>query len=324
MKTTDELLNFYYTKLASNIHMLEEERLQIRDRVTIFNYIFFILNVITIAFIAYLAAVIKPHLFKHFFQYYIFTGFIIYLLIIRMLVGDYKLLFKVKLIAPLIKEIDETLVYKPQAKIDEKTFMNSQIFMNNLASYTGDDLVTGKLGSVDISFSDIVAKKLSLSSTGGSEIAFQGLFLVTSFNKYFSSSTIILPDKAEKIYGSLVGQWLQSNNLKRDELIKMDYPEFEKEFVVYGNNQIEARYILTHSMMERILNLKKKTGKALYMSFVNGHMYLATEYHKDLFRAQWSRSPIESNIAMEYIKTVKFVLAIVEELKLNQKLWSKR
>ena len=43
--------------------------------------------------------------------------------------------------------------------------------------------------------------------------------------------------------------------LPRQKLIKMDNPEFEKEFVVYSDNPIKARYILTHSLMQRILKL---------------------------------------------------------------------
>ena len=103
----------------------------------------------------------------------------------------------------------------------------------------------------------------------------------------------------------------------------MDDPEFEKEFVVYGSDQIEARYILTHSMMKRILDLKKRTGRPVYISFVNGQMNLAIEYDKDLFEPSVFRSLLEYKVAMEYVKTLQLTIAIIEELKLNQRLWSK-
>ena len=65
------------------------------------------------------------------------------------------------------------------------------------------------------------------------------------FNKNFQGRTIILPDFAQNAFGDFIGSWLQSKNQAREELVKMDNPDFEKEFVVYSNDQIEARYILS-------------------------------------------------------------------------------
>ncbi len=41
------------------------------------------------------------------------------------------------------------------------------------------------------------------------------------------------------------------------ELIKLENPEFEKIFSVYGSSQQEARYVLTPTMMEAIVNVYK-------------------------------------------------------------------
>ncbi|MDD2358230.1 MAG: DUF3137 domain-containing protein [Thiovulaceae bacterium] len=87
-------------------------------------------------------------------------------------------------------------------------------------------------------------KKLLLSSETFKE-EIEGLFIVTSFNKHFSNSTIILPDNAQSLFGSFIDSCLQSNNFSRSQPVKMDNPEFEKEFVVYGTDQIEARYPFT-------------------------------------------------------------------------------
>jgi len=55
----------------------------------------------------------------------------------------------------------------------------------------------------------------------------------------------------------------------------MDNVDFEKEFVVYATDQIEARYILSHTLMEKLLAFKKKSGHSLSISFVRGNIYLA-------------------------------------------------
>ena len=66
------------------------------------------------------------------------------------------------------------------------------------------------------------------------------------FNKHFNVKTYVLTDTAEKMFGFL-GKKLQSMNSSRDDLVYLENPDFEKQFVVYSSDQIEARYILSPS-----------------------------------------------------------------------------
>ncbi len=104
----------------------------------------------------------------------------------------------------------------------------------------------------------------------------------------------------------------------------MDSPEFEKEFVVYSSNQIEARYILTHTLMKRLLVFKKRSKHPVYISFIGESIHMAIEYNKDLFEPSVFRSLLNYKIAMEYVQTLHLAIGIIDELKLNQKLWSKK
>jgi hypothetical protein len=68
--------------------------------------------------------------------------------------------------------------------------------------------------------------------------------------------------------------WLQSNNFSRDELVKMDDNNFEKEFVVYSSDQIEARYILSHLLMKKLLIFKDKSKTSpIYLFYKQSHSY---------------------------------------------------
>ena len=68
--------------------------------------------------------------------------------------------------------------------------------------------------------------------------------------------TLLYPDTAEKMFGKF-GQSLQSLNGKMAhggrDVVKLEDPEFEKEFVVYAHDQVEARYVLSPSLMRRLL-----------------------------------------------------------------------
>jgi len=104
----------------------------------------------------------------------------------------------------------------------------------------------------------------------------------------------------------------------------MDDNNFEREFVVYSSDQIEARYILSHSLMKKLLEFKNKSEHPVYISFIGNHIHMAVYYDKDLFEPSIFRSLLEYKIAMEYVKTLHLAISIVDELKLNQKLWSKQ
>ncbi|MBU0632284.1 DUF3137 domain-containing protein [bacterium] len=322
MKSISHLTDFYYNTLYPTLTELEKERTDLKNKIIKISIVLFLIIFALFYVITNGLKEINIDLILIFLFGAAAIGGFIYNLMIK----DYATSFKTRVIEPLIKEIDANLRYNPMYKVEEHIFVNSKLFTSNIDRYNGNDYVTGQIDSVDITFSDVHAEKKHKDSKGRTtwSTIFKGLFIVTSFNKHFSNSTIILPDSAETLFGSLIGSWLQSNNFGRDQLIKMDDPEFEKEFVVYGNDQIESRYILTHSMMQRILELKKKTGQKVYISFVDGQMYLAIEYNKDLFEPSVFRSLLEYQVAMEYVKTLQLTIAIVEELKLNQKLWSKQ
>ena len=104
----------------------------------------------------------------------------------------------------------------------------------------------------------------------------------------------------------------------------MDDPAFEKAFVVYGSDQIEARYILTHTMMERLLKLRKETRSNIFVSFNGEKIMIAVDYPNDLFEPAVFHSLLSVEQAMDYIRTLRSSIGVVEELKLNEKLWSKQ
>ena len=144
------------------------------------------------------------------------------------------------------------------------------------------------------------------------------------FNKHFHGSTFVVPDTTEKFFGPMVAQWMQSNKLGNATLIQLDDPEFEKHFAIYSDDQIEAHYLLTPTMMERLLAIKKQAKSNLSVSFRDDKIYLAIHFNKDLFEPDINQSLLDYKQAAEYIETLRLAIGVVEELKLNQKLWSKQ
>lgn len=320
MKSLSELTDFYYKELYPSLNELEKTRMQIISQLKWYGGMGAVVFTLTAIWMGKNFGLFHPLMIA------VTIGFIVLASITyRFMTQGYAKDFKSKIITPLIGAIDSNLLYNPDFMISQHLFERSQLFNHKVDRYNGNDYVKGTIDGVPLEFSDVHAEYQTKDSKGRTQwqTLFRGLFLVAEFNKYFKSKTVILPDQAEKNFGTLIGGWLQSINFSRDDLIRLDDPEFEKAFVVYGNDPIEARYILSHSMMKRILEFQKKITHPLFVSFVHNHIHIGIGTKKDLFEPAVFTSLLDFKQAMEYINTLRYTIGLVEELKLNEKLWSK-
>jgi hypothetical protein len=249
---------------------------------------------------------------------------IVGLLVSRGFVHD----FKVAVVGEIVKFVDPSLNYAPKNRISEHKFRGSRIFEHRIDRYRGEDYVAGKLGATEIEFSEIHAeyKTVTHDSKGRRHThwhtIFKGLFFIADFNKDFANLTVVLPDTAEKIFGFL-GKSLQNLNFTRGELVKLEDPEFEKEFVVYGDDQVEARYILSTSLMQRITEFKRKTKCPIFLSFVNSSVHVAIRTGRNMFEPRMFRTLLKFEVVREYLQDLQLALGIVEDLNLNTRIWTK-
>ncbi|MDD4855198.1 MAG: DUF3137 domain-containing protein [Sulfuricurvum sp.] len=320
MKSISELTDFYYKELYPPLNELEKIRLKIVSQLKWYGGMGAVFFSLTAIWMGKNFGLFHPLIIAVAIGFIAIAG-----MTYRFMTQGYAKDFKAKIITPLIGAIDPHLLYNPDFMISQHLFERSQLFNHSIDRYSGNDYVKGSIDGVPLEFSDIHAQYQTKDSKGRTQwhTLFRGLFLVAEFNKYFKSKTVILPDQAEKNFGSLIGGWLQSINFSRDDLIRLDNPEFEKVFVVYGNDPIEARYILSHSMMKRILEFQKKITHPLFISFVHNHIHIGIATKKDLFEPTVFASLLDFKQAMEYINTLRYTIGLVEELKLNEKLWSK-
>ena len=231
--------------------------------------------------------------------------------------------FKQKLIKPLLVSINQTIEYFPEKAIPRFIFDKSNLF-GNYNKYDGDDLMTGDVDGVKFTLSElhIFSEKKVNNNTVQVHI-FEGIFSEFEFNKHFDSTTLIYPDVAQKYFGNL-GLWLQKMNFTKENLIYLDSPRFEKEFVVYGDDPVEARYLLSHTMMEAILKFRKQVGVPVYFSFSNSKLYIGLEYgSQQHFEPNINTSLFDDDSLKTYLDLIENLMSIVKIFKLNEYLWSK-
>jgi len=247
-----------------------------------------------------------------------------------MLTKGYRKDYKEQVVGKIVKFIDEGLDYKPSQGIQSSTYHDSNIFLTHVDRYHSEDYVGGTVGKTKVEFSEVHTEyKTEYRDSKGHRHEqwhdiFRGIFFVADFNKDFKGLTLVVPDTAQKLFGNLVGSFFQSHSIGRPDLVKMEDPEFEKLFVVYGNDQVEARYILSPALMQRLVEYKKKTGKTLHFSFNKSQVYVAIPYNKDLFEPRIFRTLIDYDEVKCYFEDFQLVIGIVDELNLNTRIWSKQ
>jgi uncharacterized protein DUF3137 len=236
--------------------------------------------------------------------------------------------FKEGAIRPVIGFIDPRLTYHPDASIGQVTFAQAGIFTHSIDRFSGDDLVSGTVGSTAMRFSELHAeyKTQSVNSKGQVKTTwhtiFKGLFFEADFNKSFHGETFVRTDVAEKLFGA-IGQALQKPLFGKSELVTLEDPEFEKEFVVKSTDQQEARYILTPALMARILEFKRKARRDVQFSFIGSSVYAAVPYREDLFEPPVWSSVLNPELLESYYDALRLVVAVVDDLNLNTRIWSK-
>ena len=319
VKTLEDFTEFYNNTLLEDLKSLEQERRKIVSKlIVVFVIILFILG-FCLLMIKVNSGATAPFLFIP-----IILCIITYAAICHFMTKGYVSTFKSLVIRRIVHFIDENLNYDASEYIDHTTFMMSKIFTTRPNQYKGDDLVWGKTGATEIKFSEIHAEHESGSGKNKRRYTiFKGLFFIGDFNKHFTCETVVLPDTAEKLFGYF-GQKLQSMNVFRGQLIKLEDPEFESHFVVYGDDQIQARYILSMSLMERIVEFKKKTDREIYLSFIGSKVFVAVSYTKSLFEPRLFRTLLDFEPIREYFRDLQLAIGIVDDLNLNTRIWSKK
>jgi len=236
----------------------------------------------------------------------------------------YSTSFKEEVIKKMMFGIDERLSYQPALRIDLNDYYFSQLFKKIVGRHKGEDLIETTIGKTSFKFYELHTEHEICDSEGGSmywSTIFKGVFFVIDFNKDFKYQTVVLPDYNQQKFGV----WFQ--NFRASErygakLVNMNHPEFEKLFKVYSEDAVEAHYLLTPNLMERIIQLQQKFKEDIYLSFVNSKLCVAISNDLNLFEAPhlWG-NPDFLNLVKTYHDYLHNCLEIVNDL--NLRIWRK-
>jgi hypothetical protein len=229
---------------------------------------------------------------------------------------------KLSLLPILAREIDPSLGYQDTQGIPQAEFDGTGLYPP-ADSYIYRDLFQGRVGQTEIRFSTAQAWKhhettvTERDAQGRThtrtevriEDLFEGLFFSADFNKHFAGRTRLWSN----------GTPFPDGN--EDAPVELESPEFAACFQVRATDQVEARYLLTPAMMERLLQVRAQLGK-IDVAFVGGRIAITAPGPFRLFYPDLER-PMDTAMVERYRLLLRSVTDTVEALDLNTRIWTK-
>lgn len=234
--------------------------------------------------------------------------------------------YKSRVFSAAIRLLNPTFEYRPDPGISYERFRQSRMFLHrhSIDTYLSEDHVQGLQGATAFEFAEVRCgyhknPLLTPKHEPTYQPVFHGLYFIADFNKHFATSTLVLPRNRELPRTRLFEIW----GSKTDLLIHLEDPEFDRQFIVYADDELEVRYLLTPALMQRILALSRARPWPISLSFLNDQLHLALEDYRDLFEPDLHASAWSLTQIQLFLNQVRGVLSLIDTLNLNTRIWTK-
>ena len=171
------------------------------------------------------------------------------------------------------------------------------------------DRFIGRYKKLNVQLAQLkLIEKKGSGKNSSTKTVFRGLLLQVDMTKKFKGKTIICKDQG-------IFNGLQGKSMPR---VSLEDATFEKFFEVYSTDQIEARYLLTLTFMERLKSLNLSHGGGIRAAFVDQKIFLVLPYAKDLFEVNLFKDAYDISQYRAILRDLQESLAVVDTLKLDQ------
>lgn len=175
-----------------------------------------------------------------------------------------------------------------------------------------EDHIRGVHDTVKFQLAECVLKRRQRTGKTTSYVeVYHGILVALTFTKQFNGKLLVRRDAGA--IGNFFG------GLGKEQRIRLEDPRFEKMFEVYGTDQVEARYLLTPTFMERIVDLTALFGKkAVELAFTDNRLLVSIRVSTDQFEGGGLFTKMTDTARIEtLVKELCAVFDVVDTLQLN-------
>lgn len=237
-------------------------------------------------------------------------------------ISEFNIGFKRVFVLNALNRRFNNLEYFPDMGFDYNVISNTGM-MDMGDRYSSNDYFEAEYKNVKIRHADVqIEKEREIRDDKGNVqeeyyTIFKGKWMIFDFNKNFNSNVQVVQKGFES---SKISNWGKDIKYKR---IEMEDEQFNKIFRIYTQDEHEAFYILTPSLMEKIKKLAFQLNGELLLCFINNELHVGLENNKDSFEYNIYRKIDEEKINDEIIGDIKVITSFVDQLNLDNNLFKR-
>ncbi|MFK7914383.1 MAG: DUF3137 domain-containing protein [Pseudomonadales bacterium] len=234
---------------------------------------------------------------------------------VRQPIWAYISQYKTRVFEQLCNKHFPDLRYDANGYIGYDTFDGMQLFNYQSDWYRSEDYFGGQHGKTRIHFAEVHAKRERKRLQDGrihkyDETFFKGLVFVADFHKHFHCTARLVPT-GEKV-----------PRIRSQASVTFEDPDFNERFKTLASDQTDIRYILSTSMMQRMMRLDAQFP-GLRAMFSNDRLTLMLPNARDRFEPSIYKRANSIPQIEGLVKEIQELINVVEELDLNTRIWSK-
>lgn len=229
----------------------------------------------------------------------------------------YYKFYKEIFVRAVIKDIDAGLKYDPYTGMQEEEFQKFRIYRKSRIK--SEDRITGVYCGIKFSLSEVHSNGRFYMKTDNPLIAAIMLIKVFYDNYMDFDGNVLICELAKKTSGKTIVVSRELNAKIFGEKEMMDDVDFMRDFRVFADDKVEARYLLTPAFMERLREINRETSGEFSLStvFMDKRLYLFLNGAPDLFETTLFGRPASIELAREYQTQIRKILSLIETLKLT-------
>jgi hypothetical protein len=239
-----------------------------------------------------------------------------YVLYLGYRIQRFRQTFKPRIVGLILDFMNEQLnfsqlSYDAKAKIPKKLFQQSGIFYTDAPYYQGEDFIKGLVGEMPFAMCELVVRELS-PMTNKLQDVFEGVFLHAIFAEEDTTGSIkIWPRRRKQYLTRTIKEYTFHGGFNQDaEILNLD---FQEHFLVYATEDTHVAGILSEPMQEALVEYMDRTGKDIYIAFIDRHIFAAISEERDLLEPGLFVSNVHFELIREFFEDIMLILNIIRD-----------
>jgi Protein of unknown function (DUF3137) len=228
------------------------------------------------------------------------------------LVKRFKAKFKPAVLPVILEFVHPDSIYLPNEFIPLDTFNRSGLFGADPAVYYGEDYIKGYIGTINFELCELDVRHPS-PVKNSVETIFEGIFMHATFTEYFEGKIIVIPKESWQFQTRVIKGITKEGGRKVTGLGE----DFDEIFLAYSWADFNPRNILSEEMVASMVDFVHTKRKLLYLSFVNGHIYIAIHEDYDLLEPRIFLANDNFETMVEYWEDLRMLTSLVMEFDLK-------